>query len=546
MTMSKSQDAAVETFDGDPIRGYSTDHRFWSTANIGEAAPDVMTPLDWSLWGPGNELAVLSTWYRLGMLGPDDVAVDDDQNNRLTGIFYGRQAMNIDVIRPMMDRFPGLSADAFELGLAGSVRSDAQPFPALTDYQHELVAARVSEVGATHAQRLADLAAEQAEWWVREVFERTDPGDPLARLVESFDRFVHAIGVHNETRLLSAAVMTTVYTLAAIADRLDAVPAVFAAFGGVAELSMADDMWALATGELDRATFLRRHGYHGENEGNPTGRAWREDPSRLDGLIEALRTRGAEEHPARRAQRAVEAREAAVAELQARLGDPAQREELRAALELAAPSVRETEIGKGAFLMAIDGFRAAARDLGKALVGTGRLDQLDDVFFLTLDELRHDDGRDLRAHVEFRRQRWSEYRSYSLDRTFIGMPHPHVNAAARAAVGDVLAGIAASTGVHEGRVRVISRSDADVELEPGDVLVCASTDPSWTPVFLLVDAVVIDIGSVASHGAIVARELGLPAVINTGDGSRRLRDGDVVRVDGGNGTVTVVSQAGLP
>ena len=61
---------------------------------------------------------------------------------------------------------------------------------------------------------------------------------------------------------------------------------------------------------------------------------------------------------------------------------------------------------------------------------------------------------------------------------------------------------------------------------------------------MLVDAVVIDIGSVASHGAIVARELGLPAVINTGDGSRRLRDGDVVSVDGTTGTVTVLSTAG--
>ena len=258
------------------------------------------------------------------------------------------------------------------------------------------------------------------------MFERTDPGDPLSRLIDAFDRFVHAIGVHNETRLLSAADMTTVYTLAATVDRLDAVPAVFGAFGGVAELSMADDMWALAAGELDQASFLRRHGYHGENEGNPTGRAWREDPSRLDSLIETLSTRSDAENPALRAQRAVEAREAAMADLEARFSDPSQRDELRAALERAAPSVREIEVGKGSFLMAIDGFRAAARDLGDQLIKAGRLDGRDDVFFLTLDELRHDHGEDLKARVEFRRQRWTEYRDYALDRSFTGMPEPHV------------------------------------------------------------------------------------------------------------------------
>jgi pyruvate,water dikinase len=90
-------------------------------------------------------------------------------------------------------------------------------------------------------------------------------------------------------------------------------------------------------------------------------------------------------------------------------------------------------------------------------------------------------------------------------------------------------------------VRVVTRAEDEDDLEPGDILVCEVTDPSWTPLFMLVDAVVIDVGAPGSHGAIIARELGLPSVVNTIDGSRRLRSGDRVEVDGTAGTVTVVA-----
>jgi pyruvate,water dikinase len=86
-------------------------------------------------------------------------------------------------------------------------------------------------------------------------------------------------------------------------------------------------------------------------------------------------------------------------------------------------------------------------------------------------------------------------------------------------------------------VRVIVDPGDTDDFEPGEVLVCRATDPSWAALFYLASAVVIDIGGDMSHGAIVARELGLPAVVNTGDGTTRLCTGDRVRVDGSAGTV---------
>ena len=87
---------------------------------------------------------------------------------------------------------------------------------------------------------------------------------------------------------------------------------------------------------------------------------------------------------------------------------------------------------------------------------------------------------------------------------------------------------------------------ATSELEPGEILVCETTDPSWASLFLVASALVIDIGGALSHGAIVARELGVPCVINTRVGTRCLRTGDLLRVDGERGSVTVLAAADSP
>ncbi len=113
-------------------------------------------------------------------------------------------------------------------------------------------------------------------------------------------------------------------------------------------------------------------------------------------------------------------------------------------------------------------------------------------------------------------------------------------ASAQGARTGVLAGLAASPGVVEGRARVILRPDQLGQLEAGEVLVAPSTSTSWTPVFATVAAAVLDIGGMMSHAAIVAREYGLPAVVGTGIGTQAIRTGDRLRVDGGAGVVTIL------
>jgi pyruvate,water dikinase len=90
-----------------------------------------------------------------------------------------------------------------------------------------------------------------------------------------------------------------------------------------------------------------------------------------------------------------------------------------------------------------------------------------------------------------------------------------------------LRGIRVAPGVVVGTARVVRDSEED-QLQPAEILVCETTNPSWVTLFLVAEAMVIDIGGVISHGAIAARELGIPCVINTRDGTRLLRTGDLI------------------
>jgi pyruvate,water dikinase len=107
---------------------------------------------------------------------------------------------------------------------------------------------------------------------------------------------------------------------------------------------------------------------------------------------------------------------------------------------------------------------------------------------------------------------------------------------------DEVRGIGASSGVVEGPARVLMDVNQIGEIRDGEILVCPVTAPSWAPVFGKIKAAVSDIGGSMSHAAIVAREYGMPAVVGTGDATKRIRTGQLVRVDGDRGIVQVIGE----
>src|SRR3954453_12541566 len=98
----------------DPTSSTSAPTRYWTSANIGEATPDVLSPMCWSFWGPQAETAARRSYHQFGILSRHELAAPTDTNEQMTGYFFGRPALNVDVLRPFFGSLPGVSADDFE------------------------------------------------------------------------------------------------------------------------------------------------------------------------------------------------------------------------------------------------------------------------------------------------------------------------------------------------------------------------------------------------------------------------------------------------
>ena len=173
------------------------------------------------------------------------------------------------------------------------------------------------------------------------------------------------------------------------------------------------------------------------------------------------------------------------------------------------------------------------------MASAGTIAAADDVFFLDFDEIRVGlRGADLHGIVADRRRLYdNELRRRRIPRLLLS-DGTDVEAAmmAKSPPSGALTGTPASAGTATGRVRVIM-DPVGAHLEPGEILVAPSTDPGWTPLFLTAGALVMEMGGVISHGAVVAREYGIPAVVGVPDATTRLRTGQTVTVDGAAGTI---------
>jgi pyruvate,water dikinase len=186
--------------------------------------------------------------------------------------------------------------------------------------------------------------------------------------------------------------------------------------------------------------------------------------------------------------------------------------------------------------------RDLLRPVGVDLAARGLLASPDDIFFLRLPEARRAvAGEDLRSVVAPRRQAFDRERARRhLPRVLLSDGTDAEAALVLPADGQGLHGSPASPGRLSGTARVI-RSPLGARLEPGEILVAPSTDPGWTPLFLTAGGLVMEMGGMMSHGAVVAREYGIPAVVGVAGATDQIRTGQRVTIDGSAGTVVVDS-----
>ncbi len=211
---------------------------------------------------------------------------------------------------------------------------------------------------------------------------------------------------------------------------------------------------------------------------------------------------------------------------------------------LAQGGARGREETKSKMALMAHALKRGYRHLGEVLARSGRLPDADLIFFFDRGELPRvvgdDDITELVQRALQRREALAFQDSLEFDDVSVGRPTPVVAPPPSAFADDQIVGRPASRGTVEGVVRVAKSIDDARDVQRGEILVAPVTDVGWTPYFTVIAALVTDIGSSVSHGAVVAREYGLPCVVNTLVATQVLKTGDRVRVDGDRGLVTLL------
>ena len=304
------------------------------------------------------------------------------------------------------------------------------------------------------------------------------------------------------------------------------------------------DAFAAAMGD-----YLERYGMRGPGEFDLTRDRWRDDPSALfttlRGNLKHDEAPGA--HRAHFAQLAQAAEEAG-RELVARTKNPIKRRMVARLVRVHRELMAVREHPKYLIVRFLDLLRTEARRAGRDLVVEGRLGRADDVWFLRIDELiaaLEDPQHRPAALVAERREEFERHRALTPPRVLTSdgeAPRPPVD---KDLPPGTLGGSPVSAGVVVGVARVITDPTTQV-LHKGEILVAPFTDPGWTPLFLNAAGVVLEVGGVMTHGSVVAREYGIPAVVCVLHATTTIRSGQRIEVDGDQGRVRILDEGEPP
>jgi pyruvate,water dikinase len=552
----------------------------WSSCNVGEALPGVATPFTWSVAGDYSEAGFRKAFGTLGCSVP--------KHARLVGNVHGRFYLNLTEFMRIAAQVPWLDPRTLvELGggsggdeLANQVGEVSRkgfiarlPLTAtrllreqlrLDDHVSKFEQEAEQSFRLHNALDLAILPDDGVARKIRDVqalLERT--GDVMLTCASS------ALGTH----IILKTVLSRVEPQGAerlahdltrgIRDLESARPAI--GVMRIVDLARRDPearavlvqenatVSAVPDGPTKRAlvSFLDLYGDRAVREAELSTPRWKEDPRPVLAMIRvALRgeTRDMEPQLARakseadaEMQRLVPrlkfAEQTLVRHLITRAQKAARRrEQMRTQVTRVLGMLREVALDADRRLLRL--VPELAKDWADLRASGSPLGAVHTVFFLTVDEVNNAlraSRTDLAPLVRARRAEYMRDQARpDPPATFIGAP-PSVQLPP--AGGDLMKGTGASSGVVEGSARVLLSASQMSDLQPGEILVVHTTDVGWTPLFCIAAGVVTELGGPLSHAAVVARELGVPSVVNVDGVTRALKTGDRVRVDGDRGVV---------
>jgi rifampicin phosphotransferase len=304
--------------------------------------------------------------------------------------------------------------------------------------------------------------------------------------------------------------------------------------------------------EVHRAfqTFLERYGMRCTGEIDITRPRWREAPTQIIPAIEGHLRGGAPGQHRRDFETGREEAERAAARLLERLrttrGGAMKVMVMRRLITVYRFRIGLREHPKYYIVRVLDFVKRVILEEGAGLVGAGLLRSADEVFWFSLDELEGvlRTRRVDRAVLDVRRDRFERDAGLRPPRVITSEGEVVTAKAGGAVPEGALGGSAASAGVVEGRARVVRKLEGS-KLEKGEILVAPYTDPAWTPLFPLASGLVTEVGGLMTHGAVVAREYGIPAVVGVDRATEAIPDGALIRVNGSEGYVVIVRESGV-
>ncbi len=540
----------------------------WSRTTVTESLSGVVSPLTLSLSEPFVEESFRHTFERLGCSVPDD---------RLIASVHGRAYLNLSALLRMAVQLPGLDEHSV-VQLAGVEASEALERQ-LGEVSRRgfytrlpLTAARqIAEQGAIGTLvEQAEVVAAESERAVEEIDLAILPDDSLVvrlrELRELLGRATTTLATATTAYVTSHLALKTAIARSApaSADRLAALlaagvvgleatrPALaLAQLAAIArdEPAARDAILASTDAPLPPgptraalARFLADHGHLARLASELMHPRWREDVAPVRAMLAALVRGGRSGEVATAAVRARADRERAAFEAHVSLLD---RLLVRGLVERCRSLIEVRERARGRFLRTLALWRKAAVEIDRRLRRVDPSLAPDAVFFCSVDELLAAlaTGRPRVAHlVQPRRvERERDLALADPPTTFVGSPPSFLLPPPG---GAVLRGVAASAGVVTGRARVIRDLTRDgAALEAGEILVVKSADLGLSPLFLVAAGVVSQQGGRLTQGAVIARELGLPAVAAASGATRTIRTGDRIRIDGDEGTVELLDAA---
>jgi len=548
----------------------------YSNGNISEVLPGCITPLSWSYIGPTIEHAFRSQGASFGSMKLGE------PQYQVLGFFYHRPYICVSFMEHAAALTPGMSPDTIREEFVGPPDEKTPPmtardlvpdrWPAIYRVLSTFISKTLSiakdakEVEENILKQKEESSPEKLENWTdKELIEAVRFTKKMGRLSDvhiwaSSFAVVYFSALRELTKKwfgdddsgLAAQMVTGIGTLPSanpafgiyeLAQNVMADNKLLKTFEGTADNQLLYDQLKEKSEhskfliELDK--FLLEQGHRAVCEAEVRNPCWREDPSQVLGMIRNYL------QPDLPSPKEIGERQEQIAKEAAAKIDKlffVKRAVISYVLNTARKNIAYRELLKDLIVLRSDRARRIYSEIIKRMIKRNLLNDPDNIYFLVWAEVKDlllgSISPDQALEVISRRKteyEWSE--QINLPKIIDGVARPEdINEI----TNEALKGLGVSPGIVKGRARVILDPRKDPHIEPGEILIAPVTDAGWTPLFINASGLVVDVGGLLSHGSVVAREYGLPAVVGVSGATSRIKTGDMIIIDGSSGTVGII------